>query len=264
MAQGRSRSLSTFSSVCREYLDEIIKADQCSQIVDNVAVAANIFQQLIKNLGSFIQCLRKSGLKLTMAKYIFGVQEVDFLERTILTKREAQQKHNITKFPEKVKFPRTQKTLQRYIGLLKCSRNFISRLTERPRSFFQLPKKTDAKAKIPITPDIVKEFRETNGALDRCCQLALHQLLHGKQLGLMTDASFQAAGYAVLTEDDPNGKYNSLHKTYFTLAHSSKSYPPSQIKMSILAEKFLANYLASKELGHLFWVANRPVIIMTD
>ena len=49
----------------------------------------------------------------------------------------------------------------------------------------------------------MKEFREINKALDRCCQLALRQTLPGKQLVLMTDASFQAAGYAVLIEMIP-------------------------------------------------------------
>ena len=46
----------------------------------------------------------------------------------------------------------------------------------------------------------MKEFREINEALERCCQLALRQQLPGKQLVLMTDAMFQAAGYAVLIE----------------------------------------------------------------
>ena len=52
----------------------------------------------------------------------------------------------------------------------------------------------------------MKEFRELNEALDRCCKLAIRQPLLGKQLLFMTDASFQAAGYAVLIEDDPNQK----------------------------------------------------------
>ena len=52
----------------------------------------------------------------------------------------------------------------------------------------------------------MKEFREINEALDRCCQLALRQPLPGKQLFFLTDASFQAAGYAVLIKDDPNQK----------------------------------------------------------
>ena len=62
----------------------------------------------------------------------------------------------------------------------------------------------------------MKEFREINEALDRCCQLALRQPLPGKQLVLMIDASFQAAGYAVLIEDD---------QTKSTLQHAKLTLP---------------------------------------
>ena len=52
----------------------------------------------------------------------------------------------------------------------------------------------------------MEEFREINDALDRCCQLAFCQPLPGKQLVFVTDAGFQAAGYAVLIEDNLNQK----------------------------------------------------------
>ena len=143
-------------------------------------------------------------------------------------------------------------------------RNYISRLAERLTPFFQLLKTTDAKTKIPITPDIMKEFREINEALDRCCQLALRQPLPGKQLVLMTDANLQAAGYAVLIEHDPNQKYTSTRKTYAPIAYGSKTFSPSQIKMSIYAKEFLAIYMAFKDFGHIVWDAIKPVIIMTD
>ena len=199
-----------------------------------------------------------------MTKCHSGVQEVDFLGRTITTKGVAPQKQKIAKFLEKVKFPRYKKALQRYIGFLNYYQNYIPTLAERLTPFFQLLKTNDAKTKIPITPDIMKEFREINEALDRCCQLALRQPLPGKQLVLMTDASFQAAGYAVLIEDDPNQKYTSTRKTYAPIAYGSKTYSPSQIKMSIYAKEFLAIYMAFKEFGHIFWGAIKPVIIMTD
>ena len=80
----------------------------------------------------------------------------------------------------------------------------------------------------------------------------------------MTDASFQAAGYAVLIEDDPSQKYTSTRKTYAPMSYSSKTYSPSQIKMSIYAKEILANYMAFKEFAHILWVATTPVIIMTD
>ena len=116
LAQELSRSLSAFSSFIREYLDPVIKADQCAQYVDDIGIAANTPEQLIKNLRAVFQCLRKAGLKLSMAKCHFRVQEIDFLGRKITTKGVAPQNQKITKFLEKVKFPRSKKTLQRYIG----------------------------------------------------------------------------------------------------------------------------------------------------
>ena len=117
LAQRFSRSLSAFSSFIREYLDPVIKADQCTQYVDDIGIAANTPEQLIKNIRAIFQCLRKAGLKLSMAKCHFAVQ-VDFRGRTITTKGIAPQKQKIAKFLEKVKFPRSKKALQRYIGFL--------------------------------------------------------------------------------------------------------------------------------------------------
>ena len=264
LAQGLSRSLSAFSSFIRENRDPVIKTDQCAQYVDDIGTAANTPQQLIQNLRAVFHCLRQAGLKLSMAICHFGVQEVDFLGRTITTKGVAPQKQKITNFLEKVKFPRSRKALQRYIVFLKYYRKYRPRLAERLTPFFQLLKTTDAKTKIPITPDIIKEFTEINEAIDRRCQLALRQPLPGKQLVLMTDASFQAAGYAVLIEDDPNQKYTSTRKTYTPIAYGSKTYSPSQIKTSIYAGEVLTIYMAFKEFGHIFWGAAKPVIIMTD
>ena len=54
-----------------------------------------------------------------------------------------------------------------------------------------------------VTPELLEKFTAINMALDRCCELALKQPLPNKQIALMTDDSFMAAGYAVLIEDDP-------------------------------------------------------------
>ena len=85
LAQGLSRCLSAFSSFIRKYLDPVIKADQCAQNVADIGIAANTPDQLIKNLRAVFHCLRKAGLKLSMAKCHFGVQEVHFPGRTITT-----------------------------------------------------------------------------------------------------------------------------------------------------------------------------------
>ena len=41
LAQGLSRSVSAFSSFKREYLDPVVKADQCAQYVNDIGIAAN-------------------------------------------------------------------------------------------------------------------------------------------------------------------------------------------------------------------------------
>ena len=138
LAQGLSRSISAFSSFKRKYFDPVIKADQCAQYVDDIGIAANTPEQLIKNLRAVFQCLRKTGLKLSMTKCHFGVQEVDFLGRTITTNGVAPQKQKVAKFLEKVKFARSKKALRHYIGFLNYYRNYIPRLAERLTPFFQL------------------------------------------------------------------------------------------------------------------------------
>ena len=104
LPQKLSHYLSAFSSFIRKYVDPVIKADQCAQYVDDFGIAATTPQQLIKNLRAFSQCLRKAGLKVSWAKCHFWVQEVDFLGRTITTKRVAPEKQIIAKFLKKSNF----------------------------------------------------------------------------------------------------------------------------------------------------------------
>ena len=51
----------------------------------------------------------------------------------------------------------------------------------------------------------------------------------------MSDASFTAAGYAIMVEDDPNQKLKSKRITYAPKASGSKTFNPTQAKMSIYA-----------------------------
>ena len=73
LAQGLSRALSTFSSFMREYVDAVIKADQCAQYVDDIGIAANTTEHLIKDIGAVravFNCIRKAGIKLTIENVI--------------------------------------------------------------------------------------------------------------------------------------------------------------------------------------------------
>ena len=110
LAKRLSRSLSAFSRFIRKYLDPVIEADQCAQYVDDIGIAANTAEQLIKNLRAIFQCLQKAGLKLSMTKCHFGVQQVDFFGQTITTKGVAPQKQKNRQIPRKSQVPMIQKS----------------------------------------------------------------------------------------------------------------------------------------------------------
>ena len=50
LAQSVSRSVYAFSSFMREYLDPVVKADQCAQYVDDIGIAANNATDLNRNI----------------------------------------------------------------------------------------------------------------------------------------------------------------------------------------------------------------------
>ena len=130
LAQGLSTALSAFSSFMREHLDKVIKADQCAQYVDDIGIAANDVDHLIKNLKATFECIRHAGLKLTMHKCHFGATEIGFLGRTITPEGVKPQEERITDFLDQTKFPKSKKALQRYLGFLNYYRNHIPRLSE--------------------------------------------------------------------------------------------------------------------------------------
>ena len=262
LAQGLSRSLSAFSSFMREYLDNAIKADQCAQYVDDIGIAANDSTQLCINIKTVFECIRKAGLKLTMAKCHFGVKQVDFLGRTITPEGVSPQTEKVKQFLQKLKFPKSKKALQRYIGFLNYYRNYIPRLSEKLTPFFKLLNQT---SQFSIPDTILEAFKNLNQQLEQSCKLALKQPIKNKQLILMTDASFTAAGYAIMIEDDPEQKVQSRRKTYAApIAFGSKTFNPTQLKMSIYAKEFLAIYYAFSEFGHLMWGSVFPFIVFTD
>ena len=197
LAQALSRALSAFSSLMREYLDSVIKADQCAQNVDDIGIAANTTEQLIKNNRAVFKCIRKAGLKLATEKYHFGVTQIEFFGRTITTDGVAPQDQTVKNFLSKVRFLKFKKQVQKYIGFVNYYRNYIPRLSEKLIGMYE-PLKTDSK--IRISEELVDNFKEINASLAEACSLAFRQPIARKQYVLMTDASFQASGYALMIE----------------------------------------------------------------
>ena len=55
LAQGLRRAVSAFSSFMREYLDKVMRADQCAQYVEDISIAANDDDHLVANLRATIK-----------------------------------------------------------------------------------------------------------------------------------------------------------------------------------------------------------------
>ena len=261
LAQGLSRSVSALSSFMREYLDPVVKADQCAQYVDDIGIAAKNATVLTRNIPAVFKCISQARLKLTIEKCPFGVRQVEFLGRTISPKGILPQARKIQNFLDKLRFPKSKKALQRYLGFVNYYRNYIPRIAEKPNPFYKLLK---TEVPINITSELKETFDSVNKALSDACELALKQPIPGKQLVLMTDASFRSAGYALMIEDNPDQKIQSKRKTYAPVAFGSKNISPAQLKMSIYSKEFLAIYMAFLEFAHILWEATKPTIVLTD
>ena len=138
LAQGLSRSVSAFSSFMRDYLDPVVKADQCAQYVDDIGIAANNARYLTQNIRAVLKCIRQAGLKLKIEKCHFGARQFEFLGRTISSEGVLPQSHKIQNFLSKLRFPKSRKALQRYLGSVNYYRNYIPRMPEKLNPFYKL------------------------------------------------------------------------------------------------------------------------------
>ena len=140
LAQGLSRSVSSFSSFMREYLDRVVKADQCAQYVDDIGIAAKNDTDLTRNNPSVFKCICQAGLKLKNEKCLFGVIQVEFLGR-MSPEGISPQARKIQNFIDKLRFPKSKKSLQRYLGLVNKCRTYIPMIAEKLNPFYNLLKK---------------------------------------------------------------------------------------------------------------------------
>ena len=100
-------------------------------------------------------------------------------------------------------------------------------MAEKPNPFYKLFR---TEVPINITSELIGTFDSVNKALSDACELALKQPIPGKQLVLMTDASFGSAGYTLMIEDYPDQNTQSKRKTYARVAFGSKIFSLHNLK----------------------------------
>ena len=270
LAQGLGRSVSAFSSFMREYLDPVVKADQCAQYVDDIGTPANNAADLTRKVRAVFKCTRQAGLKLTNDRCRFGVKQNELLGKTNSPEGISPQARKIQNFLQKIRFPKSKKALQRYLNFVNYYRNYIPRMDEELNPFYKL-----LKTEVPI--NITSESRETfdsvNKALSDACQLALKQPTPGRQLVLTTDASFRSAGNALMIESNPDQKIHSKLKTCAPWRLAPKSSLPHNLKCPYTQKIFrqsiwhllsLHTFCRQQGIQQLSWQTKSPSTIFSN
>ena len=105
-----SAGLFAFSSFMPEYLDPVVKADQCATYVDNIGIAANTATHLTRTFREVFKCIRLAGLKLTIEKSHFGLGQLEFLGGTFSSEGVSPQTQKVHFFSTENKIPQIQKS----------------------------------------------------------------------------------------------------------------------------------------------------------
>ena len=236
----------------REYLDPDVKADQCAQNVDDIGSATNNSTDLTLNIQAVFQCIRIAGLNPTIEKSYFGVRQLEFFGWTFSVEGVSPQTHKSQKFLNKLRFPKWKTTMKRYLAFVRYYRTFLIGMAEEPNPFHKLLK---AVTLINITSELKETTDSVNEARDDC-ELEIKQLLSGKQLVLMTDASFGSSGIDLSIEENPEKRSNQ-RKYVLACGVLIKIFSPAELKMFIHSKLFLAFYLAILGFAHFLWETAR-------
>ena len=158
LAQGLSRAMSAFM---REYFDSVIKEYQCAQYVDDIGIDANTTEQLIKNIRAVFKCIQKAGLKLTIEKMSYWCNANRISRTNHQPRRSSPAGSKCQKFHLKVRFPKSKKQVQKYIGFVNYYQNYILRLSEKLIGMYELLKPD---SKIRISEELVDNFKKSTPA----------------------------------------------------------------------------------------------------
>ena len=163
--------------------------------------------------------------------------------------KESHRKQKIHNFLDKLRFPKSKKALQRYLGFVNYYKNYIPRMAEKLNPFYKL---LETEVPINVTSELKETFDSVSKPLSDACELALKQPIPGKQLVLMTDPSFRRAGYALMIEDNPDQKIQSKRKTYAPWHLAQKISPLHNLRCPFTQNNFWQSIWHSLSL-HTFY-----------
>ena len=142
LVKGLNRSLSAFTSVVREYLEPLLKADRCAQNVDDIGIAANTPDESIEIVELVFQQKTKSGVKLSMGKCEFSQQQIEYLGETTYPTRRLLHFKNLYLIVYRNSDLQTQSMLSEGFQDLSIYRSYIPQLADSELILDELIRKT--------------------------------------------------------------------------------------------------------------------------
>ena len=230
--------------------------------MDDKGIAGKIADGFIEILEAVFQRIREAGMKLSMAKSHFGVQQIEYLGRTITPKGISPINEKVEKFLENLSMPSNIKQTQRFIGFVNFYKDFIPRLSDKLLPFYKLLK---SDVEFNITDEQKNSSDGLIEDLKKACNTSLRMPLPEKEFVIVTDASEHAAGYALMIEDYTDLENSTRKKrSYAPVMFGTKTFNPAQMKYSAYTKDFLGLYFAFDAFRHLIWGKMKPTRVLTD
>ena len=232
LARDLNRSVTTISAFVRNYLETCLSANVCTQFMDDIVCGVESLEQHLPNLRVIFKFLRKSGIKLSTEKCVFGSEKVSFFGN-VITKEGLQ--------PENEKLhTESERTSDSFHKLL--PQNVFFEITDETRIAFH----------------ILREKFETKTT--RTTRLAEP----GLQYAILCDASYHSSEFVIMIEAYVKNNQGETVNSYAPVSIGSKVFNTAQLKMSPYCKEFLFLYFALETFSHLFWGSEKAVLILTD
>ena len=211
LARGLNGAVTGFSAFVRNYPEPCLSAKICTQSMDDIGCGVDSAEQLLPYLRQIFQCLRRSGLKLSPEKCIFGSEQVSFLGNVITKEGLKPKKEKIAKFLRTVEVPKSVKQVKRLIGFLQFFRNFIPNFNEHLIPFYKLLRKN---VSFELTEDIMEAFETLKQKLQTTATQTLRLAKPGLQCAILCDASYHSSGFVLVIEDYVTNDKGESVKSY--------------------------------------------------
>ena len=228
LARDLNRSVTGFSAFLRIYLEPCLSANVRTQFMNYNGCGVESVEQLIPFLRLIFNCLRKSRLKVSLEKCVFGSEKVSFLGIVITIEGLQPEKEKIQKFLKTLEIQKSVKQVKRLIGFLQFINSFIPNLNELLIPFYEPQRKI---VLFEITDQIKNAFQRFRNKLEITTTQTLTLAKPGLQYAILCNASYHSSGFVLMIEDYVKNIQGQTVKFYTPVSFISKVINTAQPKV---------------------------------